>query len=304
MSLWFFLLTLMTHPDACEMIDHDQIVGADLVKALPVFAGIPGDAVIGFAPAPGSRRVLAFPELDRFARKYGVAVPPSANACFEWKLRPLTETDVRAVLRESLKAPEARIEILAMSSTMIPEGKLDFPLSGLAAPYVADPAVPVTWHGQVLYGGARKFSVWARIRASAMLTRVVATDLLLPGQAITDQQIRLETREDFPLQHEVARNLDEVTGMVPRYAIRPGMPVFRSDLSAPILVRRGELAKVIVISGATRLTLEAEANGSGRQGDEISLTNPRTGKTFRGRVEAKDEVRVIPGAVTMLTRVQ
>jgi flagella basal body P-ring formation protein FlgA len=304
MNLWFLILSLMARPEACEMIDHGQIVADDLAKALPAFAGIPGDAVVGIAPALGSRRILAFPELDRFARKYGVAAPANAKACFEWKLRRLTEDDVRAVVRESLRAPEAHVEILAMSSTMIPEGKLIFPLSGLAAPYVADPATPVTWHGQVLYGGARKFSVWVRIRASAMLTRVVASELLLPGQPVTVPQIRLETNEDFPLQHGVARNLDEVAGMVPRYAIRPGMPVFRSDLSAPILVRRGELVKVTVISGPARLTLEAQANDPGHQGDEISLTNPRTGKTFRGRIDGKGEVQVIPGAVSMLTRVQ
>jgi flagella basal body P-ring formation protein FlgA len=62
--------------------------------------------------------------------------------------------------------------------------------------------------------------------------------------------------------------------------------------------------KVTVISGPARLTLEAQANDPGHQGDEISLTNPRTGKTFRGRIDGKGEVQVIPGAVSMLTRVQ
>jgi len=295
---------MLPHPGSCEMIDRDQIVGADLAKALPAFGRIPGDVVIAYSPAIGSRRVVAFPELDRIGRKYGISAPTSATACFEWKLRTMTEADVRAAIRDTLQAPQARIDILAMSASLTPEGKLVFPLSGLSASHVADPAAPIVWRGQVLYGGAHKFNVWARIRASTTMTRVVATEVLLPGQTVTARQVRLETYQDFPLEQGIARNLDEVTGKVPRRSIRAGMPVFRADLSAPFLVRRGDLVKVTVISGAAQLTLEAEANGPGRQGDAISLTNPRTGKVFRGRVDGKDAAQVIPGAIPTLTRVQ
>ncbi len=286
------------------MIHHDQIVASDLVKALPAFAKIPGDAVVGYSPAPGARRVLEFPELEAFARRYGTTAPPDAKVCVEWRLRPLTEADVRSALRDALNVSQARIDILAISATTIPEGKLLFPLSGLSASHVADPNAAVTWRGNVLYGDTRKFSLWVRIRASASMTRVVATELILPGQTITESQVRLETYESFPLQEGIARNVDEVTGRVLRRAVQAGMPVYRTDLSAPFLVRRGDLAKVTVISGGAQLSLDAEANGSGRQGDIISLTNPRTGKVFRGRIDGKGSVRVTPGPVVTISRVQ
>jgi flagella basal body P-ring formation protein FlgA len=304
MSLWLVLMSMLAHPGSCEMINRDQIRGEDLARALPAFAKMPADAPIGYSPAIGARRVLAFPELERMGQKYGISVPAESKACFEWKLRALTEADVRAAVRDALASPDARIEVIAMSPAMIPEGKLVFPLSGLSAVSVQDPATPVTWRGQVLYGGSRKFGVLARVRASAMVTRVVSTEMLLAGEAVAERQIRLETLEDFPLQHGIARNLEEVTGMVPRLAIRAGKPVFLADLATPLLVKKGEAVKVTVISGAAQLTLEATANESGRQGEEISVTNPRTGKVFRGRVDGKSAVKVIPGAVTMLTRVQ
>ena len=41
------------------MIANDRILGEDLAKVVPAFLDkMPGDAVIGYSPAPGSRRVF------------------------------------------------------------------------------------------------------------------------------------------------------------------------------------------------------------------------------------------------------
>lgn len=55
MNVWLlFLSMMMTHSGPCEMIANDRIFGEDLAKAVPAFLDkIPGDAVIGYAPAPG-----------------------------------------------------------------------------------------------------------------------------------------------------------------------------------------------------------------------------------------------------------
>ena len=46
-------------PGPCEIIANDRILGEDLAKALPAFLHkMPGDAVIGYSPAPGARRVF------------------------------------------------------------------------------------------------------------------------------------------------------------------------------------------------------------------------------------------------------
>ena len=113
MSAWFLLVSMLAHSGPCEMINGDQITGADLARALPAFSSVPGDAVIGYSPVPGSRRAFTFPELDGIAKKYGIVAPASSKACFEWRVQPLNESAVRAAIRESLQAPEARVEVLA-----------------------------------------------------------------------------------------------------------------------------------------------------------------------------------------------
>lgn len=303
MTAWLFLLTMMSHP-ACEFISGEQIVGADLVKALPIFAGMPRDAVIGYAPAPGSRRILQLMELKRLGAQYGIPVPADSHACFQWKMQAITEDAVRAAIRDSLQAPEARVEILAMSNAPAPEGKLAFPQSGLSAATNIEPSTPVTWRGYVAYNSSRRFSVWARVKVSATLPRVVALEPLAAGKPVGKAQVRLETNEDFPLRNDMARNLEEVIGRIPRRAVRAGSPVLRSDLAEAFQVERGDTVEVTAVSGAAQLELAALAEASGRQGDVISLRNPRTGKLFRARIEGRGRAIVMVGATGLLARVQ
>jgi flagella basal body P-ring formation protein FlgA len=255
---------------------------------------MPGDAVIGYSPAPGARRVFNSMELQRIGAPYGVAVAPDEQVCFEWSLQTLTDDVVRTAIRESLQSPGAHVDVLAISRSQAPAGKVSFPLSGLLASTLSGPDTPVTWRGEVLYHGSRKFSVWARVRMSATMTRVVATQLILPGQNVAANQVRVETYDDFPLRNDIARNIEDVVGRMPRRALRVGLPVFRSDLIEPLEVQRGDIVDVTAISGAAQLRMPALAETQGRQGDMISLKNPRTGKVFRARIEGKDKALVMP----------
>ena len=303
MNYWLLLATMLTHSDpwltqsdSCRFVNNDRIAGADLSRALPEFAAIPPEAVVGYSPAPGSRRVLRYSELRRIGAQYDIAPPPDSHVCFEWKLRRITEDDVRTAIRDSLKTPEARVEVIAISQALAPEGTLTYTLDGLPASIAVDSASPITWRGYVLYGDGRKFTVWARVKVSATTTRVVATQLIPSAGAIRKDQVKVETYDDFPLRHDIARSLDEVVGRMPRRSIRPGMPVFRADLSQPFVVQRGESVAVTAIDGAARLTMDATAEASGRPGEVIPMRNPRTGRTFRAKVDGKGKAIVLAAA--------
>jgi flagella basal body P-ring formation protein FlgA len=305
MNVWLLYLGMIANSTPCNMIANDRIFGADLAGALPIFLGkMPGDTVIGYSPAPGARRVFKSPELQRLGAPYGITVPTDAQTCFEWSLQPLTEDVVRAAIRESIQSPEARVDVVAISRNQAPAGKVRFPLSGLSASTITDPETPVTWRGEVLYHGSRKFSVWARVKVSATMTRVVATQLLLPGQNVAAEQVRIETYDDFPLRNDVARNLKEVVGRMPRRAIRMGLPVFRSDLIDPLQVQRGDMVDVTAIAGSAQLHIPALAEAPGRQGDIISLKNPHSGKSFRARIEGQDKALVMAWPALQQARIQ
>jgi flagella basal body P-ring formation protein FlgA len=294
MTVWLLFFSMITHSGPCEMIANDRILGEDLARAIPAFLNkMPGDAVVSYSPAPGTRRVFTSAELRRIGAPYGVDVAPDAAACFEWRLQTLTNDTVRAAIRDSLLSPDARIDVLAIGGNQAPEGKVSFPLSGLLASTITGPETPVTWRGEVLYHGSRKFSIWARVKISATMTRVVATQVVLPGQTVAPDQVRIETYDDFPLRNDIARNLEEVVGRMPRRPLGIGLPVFRADLIEPFQVRRGDLVDVTAISGAAQLHMPALAETQGRQGDMITLKNAQSGKTFRARIEGKDKALVM-----------
>jgi flagella basal body P-ring formation protein FlgA len=303
MTAWLFLMTMLSHP-TCEFVSVEQIFSADLARALPVFAAMPRDVVIGYSPAPGARRTLQLPELKRIGAQYGIPVPMESHACFEWKVQPITEDAVRVAIRESLQAPAAQVEILAMSKAPAPEGKLVFPQSGLSAATNIDPSTPVTWRGYVQYSAPRRFAVWARVRVSATMPRVIATKPLAAGKPVEKEQVRLETSDDFPLRNDTARSLEEVIGRIPRRAVRAGLPVLRSDLAEAFQVERGDTVEVMVVAGAAQLELDAQAEASGRQGDVIPMRNPRSGRLFRARIDGKGRAIVMVGATGLLARVQ
>ena len=80
MTVWLLFFSMIAHSGHCEMIANDQISGEDLARALPAFLNkIPGDAIIGYSPSPGTRRVLKSLELNRIGSRYGVAVAPGAD---------------------------------------------------------------------------------------------------------------------------------------------------------------------------------------------------------------------------------
>jgi flagella basal body P-ring formation protein FlgA len=305
MHVWLLFFSMITRTAPCEMIANDRILGEDLAKIVPGFLDkMPGDTVIGYSPAPGTRRVYTSVELNRIGAPYGVAVAPDAEACFEWSVQPLTKDVIRAAILDSLQASDARIDVLAISGSLAPAGKISFPISGLLASTITGPDTPVTWRGEVLYHGSRKFSIWARLKISSTMTRVVATQLILPGQTVTPDQVRIETYDDFPLRNDIARNLEEVVGRMPRRALRLGLPVSRADLIEPFQVQRGDLVDVTAIAGAAQLHVPALAETPGRQGDLITLKNAHSGKYFRARIEGRDKALVMVWPVPELTRAQ
>jgi flagella basal body P-ring formation protein FlgA len=305
MHVWLLFFSMITRTEPCEMIANDRILGEDLAKIVPGFLDkMPGDTVIGYSPAPGARRVYSSVELNRIGAPYGVTVAPDAEACFEWSVQPLTKDVVRAAILDSLQSPDARIDVLAISGNLAPAGKISFPISGLLASTITGPDTPVTWRGEVLYHGSRKFSIWARLKISSTMTRVVATQLILPGQTVMADQVRIETYDDFPLRNDIARNLEEVVGRMPRRALRLGLPVSRADLIEPFQVQRGDLVDVTAIAGAAQLHVPALAETPGRQGDLITLKNAHSGKYFRARIEGRDKALVMVWPVPELTRAQ
>jgi len=274
----------------CVPVPGERILARDLARALPVFAGLPPELALGYAPAPGARRVYAAAELGRLARRYGLAVEPGMEACFARPAETLTPDRVAAAAASSM--PAAGIEVLDFSRQPVPPGELRFPLSGLENPRASASPSGLLWRGRICRPGQEDFPVWARVHLRVSGVRVRAAEALSPAAPIAGTQIRAEAYEGSP----GLPGPSEVVGRRPRKPIPAGTLIEAQMLEAPEDVRRGDRVQVEVWSGRARLSLEGQAQASGRRGETIPVRNPANGKIFRASVRDRGEVSVALGA--------
>lgn len=281
------LVVVALAANACVGVERDRIVARDLAPAVAAFAALEPDTDLGYAPVPGAKRIFHAAELARLAARNGVAPGELKDVCVERTTEPLAAASIRRAVEAAVARPEAAIEIVDWSRYPAPHGAIEFPRGGLAAPSGAAPAL---WKGYVKYGDRHRFGIWARVRISAPVERVVAETDLAAGRMIQAGQVRLERIEAWPFTARAAASVDRVVGRAPRRSIPKGGPVFENLLDTPREVNAGDTVTVEVSSGGARLALEGRAQAAGRRGDIIAVRNPANGRTFRATVQGPGKV--------------
>jgi flagella basal body P-ring formation protein FlgA len=265
--------------------NSDRITTNDLAPAFPGIESAIPDQPVSLAPAPGVQRIFRMPELRRLAARLNITAEPKGEVCFERPLAPLDPARVLEAMRKQL--PDTSIELLECSRLSAPEGALEFPLRGLHAMPSGG-----LWSGAVQYGGGHRFSVWARVKVTAVAPRLIAVEDLKPGQAIDPTRVRVETREEFPAGNAYVTDIEQVAGKVLVRSVAAGTALRTEWLAAPKDVLRGDTVQVEVWSGSAHLKMPAVAEASGSKGQNIPLRNPESKKRFWATVVGKGQVSV------------
>jgi flagella basal body P-ring formation protein FlgA len=271
---------------ACLAVNpvSDKITALDLAPAFPDAALVDPGAEVAFAPVPGAQRIFRGADLRRIAGLFGVDAP-TREICVERKSAPLDPERLIESMRARL--PGARVELLDYGRQPAPEGELDFPLAGLR-----DTPAGAIWRGWVLYGGGRRFAIWAKVKAEAPAARVVATEKVKAGAPVSAAALRVEMRNAFAASAGFAASIEDVEGRVARRPVAPGEALRLDWFDPPKDVLRGDSVHVEVAVGNTRIEAEAVAESSGKAGDRILVRNPESNKRFMAKVEGKGRVSV------------
>lgn len=289
--MFVVILAMLMQPNACNAIASDWIRGSDLANVLPALSELPPDLKISPSPLPGQTRIFRPAELRRLAAANHLNATLTGDICFSWKVKPVSPGDLEAAMRGTLAGRDPRIEIVDRSLIPAPEGTIVFPFPGLGA----NSSSGAIWRGYVLYGGKQRFPIWARVRITIAEKRIVAATALHFGDALQPEQLRVEAYTGALPREEPVTELSDVIGMIARRDIPVGTPICGSMLETPREIQRGDTVSVIAQAGTATVEAQGVAEQDGRRGDVITLRNPRSGKTFRGKVEKKDVVAVVPG---------
>lgn len=293
--LWLLAwLWIEAAPAGCIAIEGERLLASDLAAAVPAFAALPAGTVLGWAPAPGARRLFGAEEIARLAARHGLKLDASPRAlCIERAMTPLTAERLLEAMRRALGRADARIELVDYSRRAVPHGELEFDRAHLAAPA----AGIALWRGRLRYDAGRSLPVWARVRITAPGRRVVATENLGPGRPVQPAQVRLEEGEWFPFGEAPLTSVEEAVGRLPRRWIPAGSVLYARLLAAPREVERGQEILVEVSSGGAQLRFRARAETGGRNGDTIVVRNPANGRRVAARVEGPGKAVVNANAM-------
>jgi flagella basal body P-ring formation protein FlgA len=272
---------------ACLAVNagSDQILLRDLAPAFPGLEGPLSEQPVGFAPAPGVTRVFRMPELSRLATRLGIPAVPEGELCFSRPVAPLDRNRVLEAMRKQM--PDAVIEILEYSRLPVPDGSVEFPLTGLHPM-----GTEGFWTGLVHYGGNHRLSVWARVKVSVSGLRVVAFEDLRPGQVIDPAKLRVETRNEFPTGGIFVTAIEQAAGKILERPVAAGTALRSQWLASPKDVLRGDTVQVEVWNGGAHLKLSAIAEAAGSVGQSIPVRNPESKRRFWAKIVGKDQVSV------------
>ncbi len=246
--------------------------------------GVPPETTLSLAPAPAAQRVFHVPELRQIAARFHLSNFPDNDICVERVMAPLDPSKLLEAMQKEL--PAAKIEISEFSKQPAPQGDIEFRSAGLR-----NSAAPeTTWFGAIRYAPNREFTIWAKVKVTVRVTRVIALTDLAPNRPIEAGQLKLEERDEFPPAQPHAESIEEAVGRDPRTTIRAGAAIRRDALEAAKDVRQGDIVEVDVHSGLAHLKFEARAEGSGAIGETIAVRNPTSTKRFQARIAAKGKV--------------
>ena len=264
----------------CTAVEGDRILMKDLAKAAPVFGAVDPEAFVGFAPAPGVRRVFTTGQLERLMRAHGLSGEAPAAVCFERASRPLSAEEVAAAIGRAFGERRVRVEVVDYQRAPVPAGRLEFPLSRLRARAGADPDDVILWRGRLVYGRGRSVPFWAKVRLAERRRLVVARRELAPGETVTEASVAVREIDVVPTAPEGFESAEPVIGGRVRRRIEAGRPVFARAVVIPAAVSRGDLVRVEVFSGGARLAFEARAENSARKGEPVRLRSPLDEKAY------------------------
>ncbi len=119
----------------------------------------------------------------------------------------------------------------------------------------------------------------------------VASKYLKQGDEITSQDFTLKRLETSLLKKQ-NYNTNELIGRTMAKNVRSGDPIALSDTKGPLLIKRGDVVELSVISGAVRIRANAVSLQDASAGDRVRIKRDGESKVLQGIVARDGSVLI------------
>ncbi|WP_242404492.1 flagellar basal body P-ring formation chaperone FlgA [Janthinobacterium agaricidamnosum] len=171
-------------------------------------------------------------------------------------------------------------------------GKTARPLAACARPVTVEPAdmrSATRMRLSVVCPGTPGWRQDVVARATVSARVAVSAVALMPGKALGPDDVFLE-RRDVSMIPDSLSDLQALTGLSSRRSLRAGEVLRQSQLTAQVLVKRGEAVRIVARREQIEVSMAGEAMDPGAQDDVIRVRNAASGTVIRARVLAAGQV--------------
>jgi flagella basal body P-ring formation protein FlgA len=285
------------------LLKPDALIEGQYVTLGDIFSGIDpqlADIAVAHAPQPGRQTVLDYRWL------YGIAQRHNVN----W--RPRTTADQTLITRASqvITIDEIReaVELALLDNGVQRPFLVDLSSDNfqIHLPIDAPSGVDVT--GLEINSRTQRFvaSVTTSARSAQQRTYRISGKyypmssvpvLIEPvprGEIVRPDQVEYRDFRSERIPTSAIRDLSDVVGKEVTRSVAPYEPLMFRDFSNPILVRRGSLVIIRLVTANMSLTARGKALENGSKGDVIRVVNQSSNKTIQVEVVGENEVRALP----------
>ena len=160
-----------------------------------------------------------------------------------------------------------------------------------------DVHVPKSQHGpKILVTVSCQDSEQWRINVPVMISHqrkvLVVQQNLLPGSRLSTANVALEERNISAVNQSYIDDINQVSGMVLKRAVKAGTLINQTMLQYPTCVKRGDTVQAIAEKGNFKVQTTVIAQKNGRLNEEIPVKNISSQKVISARVIADGKVEI------------
>ncbi len=280
-----FVAALVAAPAAARPVLQPTVtVQAPVVRLGDIFmdAGPQANDPVAAAPAPGQRVTYDANWLAGIAREHALAWQPGS------RLEVVTVERASQSISSDAIGERLLQEISSLQPIDTAQIQLDNPGLRLFAP--AGVAPTMTVDGLTFDARSGRFSAFVatgqstaeRSRVSGRLFYTTQVPILnrsvMPGEKIAQTDINYIAMRNDRMGQGLVVDAQSLVGKTPRRPLQAMQPVRPSDLQVPIVIKKGDLVTVTLVTPTLQLTTQGKALDDGGLGAAIRITNTKSNR--------------------------
>ena len=283
-------------------VDGDTIRLGHLIEGLEKG----GETPLFRAPAPGSRGTIRVDRVLAAAREMGIdRVETGAvrAVSIQRRGRTISRTDLQDLIARTLAERGVKGNLDVTLDDYISARTLDISRTeALKVTSLARDPVTGRFEAKVTLAGDVTGETWT-LAGAIIETRdvVVPAADIERGEALQAKDLILTRRPASQVNGDIATQIAELVGMVPRKALRTGEIIRQSDLAKPILVEKNQLVTVSYISKSMTLQMRGRAQNAGAMGETVRVQNPQSKRIVEGIVSGAAQITISAPPATPAT---